>query len=267
MNLFYMKKNALILLLIFSTSPIINAQSRLFHISPNKLCGIKECKTQPIFKECVHNDCGSIQTSESCGEHWTSWHSAGSGHGNPCPSGCSRVGGAKGISYRSVGFPPKPQEKNKYDCIRYNQVVNKCRTAACSVEKLVRIGGIASYQQCSHPSNGFKLGLYESDKVLKKELGNILDTSFLISNLFKINNMKIESNDDFNMAIRVSIKYLDYVSLFPAQNDATVLKLKTIIAASGIELSTSSIKAIISDEAFEHFYTNIKSSIESCEAE
>ncbi|EJG0043546.1 hypothetical protein [Vibrio parahaemolyticus] len=55
-----------------------------------------------------------------CGEHWTGWKEVGAGIGSPCPSGCYR-GAELGQSYRSVGFPPRPQVKKKFQCWRDEQ--------------------------------------------------------------------------------------------------------------------------------------------------
>ncbi len=57
-----------------------------------------------------------------CGGHWSNWRDAGQGSNNPCPSGCYR-GAELGQSYRVVGFPPRPQIKNKFQCWRDETVI------------------------------------------------------------------------------------------------------------------------------------------------
>lgn len=56
-------------------------------------------------------------TRVDCGATWTGWVDVGTGVGSPCPSGCTR-GAELGQSFRSVGFPPRPQVKHKFQCWR-----------------------------------------------------------------------------------------------------------------------------------------------------
>jgi hypothetical protein len=52
-----------------------------------------------------------------CGTAWSAWTDAGGGVDDPCPTSCSR-GEELGLSYRRVGFPPRPQTKHKFQCWR-----------------------------------------------------------------------------------------------------------------------------------------------------
>ncbi len=62
----------------------------------------------------------TVTEKVDCGAHWTGWKEVGAGIGSPCPSGCYR-GDELGQSYRSVGFPPRPQAKKKFQCWRDEQ--------------------------------------------------------------------------------------------------------------------------------------------------
>jgi hypothetical protein len=54
-------------------------------------------------------------TCRDCGRFWTGWKEVGEAVGNPCPRGCAR-GEEVGDDYRSVGLPPRPQHKHKFQC-------------------------------------------------------------------------------------------------------------------------------------------------------
>ncbi|NOQ36351.1 MAG: hypothetical protein GQ569_10720 [Methylococcaceae bacterium] len=56
-------------------------------------------------------------TSAECGEHWSKWTAVGRNITDPCPENCQK-GQSLETEKRLQGFPPKPQIKHKFQCIK-----------------------------------------------------------------------------------------------------------------------------------------------------
>lgn len=59
----------------------------------------------------------AVVARKECGIAWSDWIDIGKDVGNPCPAGCEREN-ELGKSIRMVGFPPRPQEKHKFQCLK-----------------------------------------------------------------------------------------------------------------------------------------------------
>lgn len=62
-----------------------------------------------------HPNCTPGTLAGDCGEHWTGWQGPGVAPDNSCPPGCSKSGVTDNGS-RLVGFPPRPQYREKWRC-------------------------------------------------------------------------------------------------------------------------------------------------------
>ena len=61
---------------------------------------------------------------EYCGDAWTGYHGCSGGVGNPCPTlgaACTIRGKELGKHPRTVGFPPRCQVKEKFQCWKPRQ--------------------------------------------------------------------------------------------------------------------------------------------------
>jgi hypothetical protein len=72
------------------------------------------CATNPTKIE--------FREAEDCGRHWSGWKEIGQAVGSPCPKGCVRDQNPIAQDFRFVGFPPRPQHKDKFQCFRTEPV-------------------------------------------------------------------------------------------------------------------------------------------------
>lgn len=163
-----------IIALSFATSPIRAQEfSQLFADGESLYCGLI-CKTKMDYPRCRSPQCPREQRGTETRDEWTGWHSCGGGHGNPCPAGWTRSGGAKGYDYRSVGFPPRCQEKNKYACVRPRMVEGQCAHPSCGPGTLVLTGATESTRKCHHPVHGIRAGSQNARSPVEELAGSMV---------------------------------------------------------------------------------------------
>lgn len=247
----------------YSISTGTNAQEAdvLFLNKQSQFCGVEVCETNVIFNTCSHPDCGSA--TEDCGTHWTGWHSCGGGHGNPCPSGCSRTGGALGYSYRSVGFPPRCQERNKYQCLR--NINRTCQIEACGVASRPQTGAISAYFSCEHPANGLNIAVWETlYNNSSREMQSLLDFAKMTTELFEE-----EGDQDFshslNQTVLVLQQYLNLAYLFPGDHQERLESLSGKIESAGSEVTLTDLREILGSRIIDSLQARIPERQYSCD--
>ena len=72
---------------------------------------------RPVFSE-KFQCYGVPKKIVHCYDRWTGWYGSGGGVGNPCPADCPIRGRELGKDHRSVGFPPRLQDKTKFQCLK-----------------------------------------------------------------------------------------------------------------------------------------------------
>ncbi|MEW8200389.1 MAG: hypothetical protein AB2777_22410, partial [Candidatus Thiodiazotropha endolucinida] len=188
-----------------------------------------------IFPTCQDSACGLDTRTEDCGEHWTSWHGVGGGHGNPCPSGCRRVGGSRGTSYRSVGFPPRPQEKNKYQCLRDVQFAKTCSHPNCGAPTVVVTGKVLEYQTCRHPGNGVSMALEEE---VAKESNHTKSNLFTLTRaLTGIYESGVADDNELNIASTFVSMFIDIADSNPQLYEKETLLLTALVKVVGNDIT------------------------------
>ena len=219
----------IVLLATLSVFPVFSQEfDELFLEAENAACGVQECEVKFIYKTCENKNCGTITSQRSCGEHWTKWHRCGGGHGNPCPSGCTRVGGALGYDYRSVDFPPRCEEKNKYSCVKTIDLHKSCQNKACGIDFQWQTGKVNKYNICRHPANGIDPNRLEQFKLGLEENSNMYDG--IIDALITV----YQGNDDvifskrFNDEVAVAIKFLEHSTFAPQELKEKVDSLELV---------------------------------------
>lgn len=222
----------------------------------SNFCGIKACEQQEIFKTCQNNECGTFTTTSDCGRHWTSWHRVGGGHGNPCPQGCKRVGGALAIDYRSVGIlPPTPQERNKYQCMRDVTAARTCQHQACGVEFTRNTGKVKEYRNCAHPANGLQLEAWKAayeDAANQSSTRAFLDLVKALSDAYDSS----EINESARKALEIVRQVIESLGAFPVQNVELFNELTSALQDKAGNLSEADITTIVGSTAYYAMYSS-----------
>jgi hypothetical protein len=224
------------------------AEPTVFATARSAYCGVEQCEEVPVYLACRHSDCGASSTMEDCGQHWTDWHGVGGGHGNPCPSACTRIGGALGYRYRTVDFPPKPQESNLYQCQRSVVETRQCATAACGIAAYRKTGNVLVYRMCEHPRHGLDLKEWEVEHVSASEARReqLLMASKL-SQLFEAHpTLSIEH--DFNEVGAVLAAYLQVAKKSQEENKPRIGELRVLLDTLGVDLSLEVLASVLGEK-------------------
>lgn len=212
----------------------------IFQTEASRFCGVQACQTEDIYNVCEHRECGVMKSSKDCGQHWTRWHGCGGGHGNPCPDGCRRVGGALGYDYRSVGFPPRCQEKNKYQCEQDVERFASCEHPACGIKSQVQTGAV-QFKRCAHPSHG--LGEVENVSPALKELARAMAATYPEAA------EAVGYDEEFEDAVRLTLAYIRDVAVkAPGATANQVKDLAQIFENKGRVVSVDDVATAVSAE-------------------
>lgn len=218
-------------LFLFSFPIYAETLEGLFLAKESKYCGVSKCEMKPVSSD------------KSCGQHWTGWHGCGGGHGNPCPSGCKRVGGTLGYSYRSVGFPPRCQEKNKYECIKSTSI-------------MVKTGNVEQYSVCHHPANGVG--------TIKSSNGYLLNLSKSMHSAFAAYKKADSENAQFEKSVNLTLSYLEGALQLPSASKTQIEKLAELYKSRDSNITVDDIGSIISGNLALLLLSKAKSLKTSC---
>jgi len=232
---------------VFTNQSLAASVYDFFAEGADRVCGVKEFIKENVYKACRAKERGQDEPVD-CGQHWTGWHGVGGGHGNPCPPGCYRTGSSMGTSYRSVGFPPRPQEKNKYQCLRAQY--KSCQTTACGVER-ERQTGSAKHNTCKNPAFGLDTKFWEptygSASGRRKQ---VLDVIKQTAGVYSTLSPTTLPDNKFNDLGRVIVSYLDVAILLPDTQISVLKKLQQKLENTGANLTEEELVSILGNDLY-----------------